>query len=138
MAGEQPALHQAVAQSLSLPFSHPSQVSNYTESLMLCDKVRLAGAGQGRRRCATGGGQARQRCSECKAGGPLLFAPSLPLLLTSTPPVVQVCKANRWGTLSLTGDLDARKRQVGRERDMWEWRGCVGRVGEQRRWQAGA
>ncbi|PSC67575.1 hypothetical protein C2E20_8771 [Micractinium conductrix] len=36
-------------------------VSNYTESLMLCDKV---------------------------------------------------CKANRWGTLSLTGDLDARKRQA--------------------------
>jgi hypothetical protein len=26
----------------------------------------------------------------------------------------QVCKANRWATLSLTGDLDARKRQVRR------------------------
>ena len=28
------------------------------------------------------------------------------------PPVQQVCKQNRWATLSLTGDLDARKRQA--------------------------
>lgn len=36
-----------------------------------------------------------------------------PLRLPSSNRQPQVCKQNRWVTLSLTGDLDARKRQVG-------------------------
>ncbi len=90
-------------------------VSNYTESLILCDKVSVAAWHCWRQHLQHAllemlimlpvSPQPRERT--------IATHKSVFSTLQPVPPLpAQACKANRWATLSLTGDLDARKRQA--------------------------